>query len=136
MSSISWKDASELTRKLKKTDNSSFFASLLGIGIAILLIGAISVPLGIYLIWANAFAIQHMWQWFVASTFGLSPLTMVQSWGLSIIVAYLTHGMYTCKSKDERGNVERVTELVVLFLKPWLVLGVAYVCAHWFMKVV
>lgn len=133
---MDWKEAAELTRKLKKNDSGDVAETLLGGVIVIAAFVLIGVPLAIYFIWSNAFAVQHMWQWFIVSTFDLRPLTMAQSWGIAIIIAYLTHVTFTWKAKDEREMHEKIAELVVTVLKPWVALGVAYICAHFFMKVV
>lgn len=135
--SLSWQDASELTRKLKRDSSDSSVGEILLGGILVLLfIVLFGIPLMIYMVWANALAVKLLWGWFVVTTFGLEPLTWAQSWGLAIIIAYLTHVSVVWKAPDTRETPAKIGEIIALVLKPWFAIGIGYVCAHWFMHVV
>ncbi len=135
---MDWKEAAELTRKLKSREGSDKTASeylFTGL-IVIAFLAIVGIPLIVYVVWAHALVIKTFWAWFIVSAFDLKPLTWAQAWGLSMIVSYLTHVAHTCKSKDERETSEKVAEFVMLLLKPWIALGIGYVCAHYFLHVV
>ena len=136
MSNLSWQEAAALTRKIKAGNNDSVGGSLAAAFIAVALVLVMAVPLIVYFVWSNALAIKYLWAWFMVPTFDLHPLTWAQAWGLSIVVTYLTHVSHTCKSSDERSTTEKVTEFVALFIKPWVAIGVGYICAHWYMHIV
>ena len=134
-----WKQARGLTQKLKKQQSNSMsigekFIEWFIIGVFGLLILAFFIlPVAIYFVWAHAYVLVKLWAWFVVPLFHLEPLTWAQAWGVTIVVTYLTHIHYTWKAKDERNTSEKVTEFFLVFLKPWSVLGVGWVCAHYFL---
>ena len=83
------------------------------------------IPLVIYNVWANAYVGSTLWEWFIVSKFGLPSLTMMQAWGISLLVSMWTHQHTPWKGKDEREPAAKVGELIGLLMLPWffLVLG-------------
>lgn len=135
---MDWKEAAELTRKLKRNGSSDSTLTEIVIGAAavFLFIVLLGIPLAIYAVWANALAIKVMWGWFIVTTFGLEPLSWAQAWGVSLLIAYMTHVSVTWKAEDTRSTAARIGEIIASLIKPWIALGIGYICAHWFMHVV
>jgi len=76
-------------------------------------------------IW-RGFVITHLWAWFVVSTFGLAPLTIVQAIGLSLIVAFLTF-QYIHDSDKENFAEKLVGAMVFSFIWPAMCLLIGYI---------
>ncbi len=57
--------------------------------------------------------LQALWLWFVAETFALDPLTLVQAIGLSLIVSFLTY-QYDARADDDKSAAETITVASVL----------------------
>jgi len=136
-----WKQARGLTQKLKKQqrDDTSIGEKLIEwalTGVFIFLILAFFIiPLMVYFIWSHAYVIVKLWAWFIIPIFHLNPITWAQAWGLMIIMSLLTTAS-VWKGKDERDTSAKVTEFVVLCLKPWVLLLAGWVCAHYFLHLI
>ncbi len=133
---MNWKEVMELARKMKRNEDGDIATTILGVFLGFAFIVILGISLIAYIIWAHAYAIQHMWQWLICTTFGLKPITWAQAWGFGLIVSYLTHVHNSWKGKDERESHVKIAEFIVLILKPWIALGIAYICAHYFMKAI
>jgi hypothetical protein len=93
----------------------------------LLLILALFGGLVLYGIWVTAFVSTYLWLWFVVPVFHVAPLTLLQAYGLAILVTYWTHQHISDKVEDTRKPSVIVAELVGLFLKPWVTLLVGYI---------
>lgn len=73
----------------------------------------------------SGFLLQTLWGWFVVDTFSLTPLTLAQSVGLTLIVSYFS----TVQSNiDEDFTMQYLFEkLVVTIIKGLLVLFIGWV---------
>jgi hypothetical protein len=87
----------------------------LGIGISygVALIG-LTVVRGLVL--------QALWLWFVAETFAIASLTLVQAIGISIVVGLLTY-QYDARKDDDLDTVESLVGATVAGL---FICGFAY----------
>ena len=97
-------------------------------GVVALFIGMI-----LYGAWASAFVIAHMWLWFIVPVFKVAILSKTQAYGLSLVVSYMTYTHYSHYDKDEREWKARFIEILVLILRPWLYLTIAYIVKTFFM---
>ena len=125
----------ELINKASEKEKKPFsWAEIIIGGITVGAILVVSIPIIIYSIWANAYVGKILWEWFVANTFNLPPLTMAQAWGLSMIITMWTYQHNPCKSKEERDKIVVVTEWLVLAAQPWIYLFFGWICYHYFIK--
>lgn len=114
----------------KNTD--SFLTGFGAIFVVLLcLVGFLGLML--YSCWASAFVVFHLWGWFVAPVFGIKLLTMAQSFGLALIVGYATYSHSFKTTEDTRTNSSKISELAILFLRPWITLAIGWVCHTYFM---
>lgn len=90
---------------------------------ALMIVGAVVFMLTALAL-LNAFVIQYLWLWFVVPTFGLAALTFVQAIGFGIIVGYLTH-QHTPKFKNQTPDTNN--DLMMIYLRPFMVLGIAWI---------
>jgi hypothetical protein len=68
-----------------------------------------------------------LWSWFIVPVFGLPTLTVYQAWGISTVVAFLCHQHISDKVEDSRTSEQKIVEAVMLFAKPWVILGIVYI---------
>lgn len=81
----------------------------------------------------NAWVVHMLWGYYIAPTFNLTELTMVQAYGLSVFITYLTyhHGPDLDKVEDDRkpsGKViltRAVSWLLARIFGYLLVIGIA-----------
>jgi hypothetical protein len=59
------------------------------------------VTVGLYAL--NGWVLSLLWQWFVTTTFGLSPLTIPQAIGVAIVVGFLTSSYKDTKQEERKG---------------------------------
>lgn len=93
---------------------------------------ALLVLFMLYVVWAAAFVGVHLWIWFIVPVFHVAPLTLSQSFGISLLVSFWTYHFHR-GTKDDRESKEKALELAGLFLFPWSTLLVGYICHHFFM---
>lgn len=65
---------------------------------------------GIYIITmaiARAYVLATLWFWYIVPTFGLSPLKLVEAFGISLLVGFISHQR---ESKMERAYEEDLKE--------------------------
>jgi hypothetical protein len=100
----------------------TFLAYLVG-AIGVFAVTAIFATYGFF---ASAFVGMHLWNWFAVSTFGLPAITMLQSLGIGLVLSFYTYQYVSPTSDDERELSSKVTSIVALCLRPWMILLVGY----------
>lgn len=80
----------------------------------------------LYGAWAGAFVITHLWAWYVMPAFGVGALKMIHAYGITLLVSYITYRHTKLTIKDERETYEKVIEIVILLLYPWMILGLGW----------
>ena len=86
----------------------------------------------LYGIWATSFVIYHLWQWFIVPTFGLHALTYAQSYGIALIVGFLTYHHVFKTSDDTRSGKTQAIEVLTVLFHPWITLFIGWlVHAYW-----
>lgn len=104
--------------------------------IGFIIFAVIVVAALIYFIWSTAFIMATLWGWFIPPVFGLSPLTLGQAWGISILVNMWTHRHMPGDLKKYKFEEETLTnnlkELSYLILRPWVILLFGWICHRWF----
>jgi len=71
----------------------------------------------VLVIW-RGYAISTLWLWFVVSTFGLAPLSVAQSIGLSLIASVLCSQYFGYQDKDKSETERLVASATYAFLSP------------------
>ena len=123
------KELNELSKSAKKTDELSELLLKLFGGVAVFCIG---LPLlFVYVVWAHAYVVVHLWAWFIVPTFGLPQITMPVAWGMALLMGLCAHDYNPCKSKDERSTAERLATVFVVFIRPWMILGCGALALHY-----
>lgn len=107
--------------KNKKTEEK------VGTVVGVLIAAVLFIPLVIYNVWANAYVGSTLWEWFIVSKFGLPSLTMMQAWGISLLVSMWTHQHTPWKGTDEREPAAKIGELIGLLMLPWFFLGMGWI---------
>lgn len=85
------------------------------------------IVFSVYSVAINAFVGAHLWNWFFATTFGLPTITLLQSLGLSLLVSFWTFQHFTYKGKDERDLNQKLGEMGLMLIRPWLMLLFGYI---------
>ncbi len=75
----------------------------------------------------NGLVFVQLWDWFIATTFGVSPLTLPQALGLSLVVGSFTRNLArksdTSKDKDPKTFSELFGKLLIMFVSELLTAG-------------
>lgn len=95
--------------------------------IAVLFVIVLIIALGAMI---NGLVIWTMWGWFV-TPLGLPALGFAQAIGLGFFVRYLTW-QHAFTNKDDEDKDAQARRLIVVFVYPFLVLGLGFI-AHLFM---
>lgn len=70
----------------------------------------------------DGFVLTKLWQWFIVSTFGVNPLTLIQAIGISAVVKYLTQdNSWTYAQEKTHEQVFQI--LGYRFLNPWHIMS-------------
>jgi len=84
------------------------------------------LPATVYNIFSYGFVGMKLWQWFVATTFDLKPISLLQAAGVMLLIRLFTHENTEQKIKGEKMS-EKVVYVVGLMLIPWFTLLVGYI---------
>ena len=88
--------------------------------VAAIMLAFAAIPYGW---WANAFALKHIWNWYIPPFAPVMPFKVAL--GASFVVWVLLSSLFRSrKSKDKEAD-DFWTELWWVALMPWLVLGFA-----------
>jgi len=90
--------------------------------------------LTVYSYFANGFILSKLWSWFIVTTFGLEPLTIVQAIGVSMVVGFLTSHRASTNNKDKTTS-DTIAEVLIALLSPWFTLLIGWIIySTWFIK--
>lgn len=100
-----------------------------------------SIFLGIFLLISIGFLFSYdvitvgivgksLWSWFVVSTFHITELTFLQSFGIALLIRFWTHQNNSYKGKDERSSSVKIAEVIGLMISPWLILLFGWIIRH------
>jgi len=76
----------------------------------------------------NGYALMKLWQWFIATTFKVQTLSLVQAIGLGMIISFLTYkpNFDGKKTELEESKKALMAQCVWAFMKPVAALIVGY----------
>lgn len=111
-------------------DNTTTGLALLGVGLVVFIMMVFGF---LYSVLVVGFVGMKLWAWFVAPTFGLKALTLVQAWGIALLMGLWTHQLHTPTNQDERTKSDKVSALVTSLLWPWVTLLFAWIGKSWLM---
>jgi len=102
-----------------------------GVALAAILGFILLLPLGWdYGVFAYGYALSVLWGWFVVPILGLKALTWVQAAAILMVVRFVTSS-HTVKLNSEADKTktvsDRVTEVLVPLLSPWVCILFAWV---------
>ncbi len=103
-------------KKEKLSDD--FWAGVLTVFVAPVLVVAIVVPATII----GGFILQKLWEWWVADTFGIKELTLVEAMGLSTLRSYYTFKGETTKRKKVNWKkfFSNIISILLILLMAWV----------------
>lgn len=86
----------------------------------------LAITLALYPIAAiwSSYVFEHLWNWFAVPIFELRSLTMIQSYGVILIVGYIANG--SCICDDSRNNEKKFKDFCLrasLFPAMYLLVG-------------
>lgn len=81
----------------------------------------------LYAILATGFVSVQLWSWFIVPVFDLPALTLLQAWGISLLVGLWTHQVIIMPVADERSTSEKIMGYFVVLLNPWIILFVGWI---------
>lgn len=95
----------------------------------------IALPLVmVYGYFVNGFVLSKLWSWFVVTTFGMEPLTIVQALGVSIVIGFLTSKPVQDDDKN-KTTTEKIAKYIGIMLAPWVTLFAGWIVySTWFIK--
>ena len=93
--------------------------------VTLLIVGIVSFPLGILI---YGWALSVLWGWFVVPVFGLPVLTLLQAYGLALVIGLTTH-QFSPWPKDLS-----YTELASHTLSVAIVPGLLFLLAGWIVR--
>lgn len=79
----------------------------------------------------RAMVIRDLWLWFIAPQFHLAPLTLVNAWGLSLLIGFMTL-QYQSSPKKEDDLAYSISVACYMILSPLMVWGWGGLIHWWF----
>ncbi len=76
----------------------------------------------LYGILVTGFVGMKLWAWFVVPIFGLPTLSIVQAWGIALLIGLWTHQLHATTNKDEREPSQKYATAIMAILSPWIIL--------------
>jgi hypothetical protein len=102
--------------------------------IGVIIVTSICGFLGLlYGVFAGGFVGMKLWTWFIVPVFGAKALTIVQAWGIALLVSLWTHQTQILTNKDEREPYEKILALFGMVINPWIVLLIGWAGKSLFM---
>lgn len=77
----------------------------------------------------SGYTITKLWGWFIVPVFTVSPLTIMQGLGISLLINYLTWRKQYYKT--DNISEELVRDILSMWLKPLIFLGTGWIYT-WF----
>ncbi len=71
-----------------------------------------------------------LWNWFILSTFELSPLTTAQAIGIAMLIKFLTYQYVDTQPEDEYLKQETVKIIIYAFLRTLFILCFGWIVAQ------
>lgn len=100
--------------------------SFLAIILALPFMLVVLIPVALYYAWAAS----YLWGWFIVPTFGLSPLSTLQLWGITLFLSMLRPKM---TFDDKKKEIDWGSAVAAVLIVPLLVLSLGYAIRFWWM---
>ncbi len=108
-----------MSNRLYSSDNSnSTFLSGLGLVFGGLILTAI---LFFYSVWAGGFIGMKLWSWYVVPVFGFKTLSIIQAWGVSLLIGLWAKSPNFKIDNSERTSTDKIGEGIAQLIYPWIV---------------
>lgn len=62
----------------------------------------------------SGFVLMKLWAWFIANTFHINPLSLVQSIGMTIFIGWLTMNKTKREKTDLKDDLKKLIEFIVM----------------------
>lgn len=109
-------------------DSSNNVATNILASIGVLLVSFIlGTSLFLYGILTVGFVGGKLWAWYIVPVFGLKSLTIVQAWGIALLVGLWTKNTFVHTNKDERETSEKIGHSIGILLAPWISLLIGWI---------
>jgi hypothetical protein len=76
----------------------------------------------------HAWTVKCLWWWFAVPTFGMTPLRLVEAFGLALLVGYFQH---IAPSKSKQTAHEAWNVLFLAWFRPSFTLIFGWIVNHW-----
>lgn len=103
------------------------FATLVRLVLGGVLGGVIAVPLIVFVVTLNAWALMMVWGYLIVPSFEIDPLTFRQALGAGVIVTLLMHApdISNKVAQDKATKLQSYSIAAVTAVHPLIVVGVA-----------
>lgn len=97
--------------------------AVVGVSILAFMLGLAVLLYGVFV---GGFVGMKLWAWFIVPVFGLNPITVVQAWGIALLVELWSHQIHVNTNKDEREPSAKVATFITVLLNPWIILFIGW----------
>ena len=72
----------------------------------------------------DSFVFMSLWNWYIPTVFGFQSLTIVQAFGISLVVSFVTHQVHLVSHQVKKENKYA---LITTLLKPFVYLAFGFI---------